>query len=82
MRLPGNSTGMVLKVLKTVERHLRILPDFDEVAIGITHVGAPFPAVIVQRLGKEGRLGSGAPPDGLGFFPGDLLDTLPFRGYI
>jgi len=50
--LRGNSTGMVFE---TVERHLSILADLDEVAVGITHVATPFPAVIVQRLRKEER---------------------------
>jgi hypothetical protein len=34
---------------------LCILADRDEVAVGITHVATPFPAVIVQRLGKKDR---------------------------
>ena len=44
VKLLGNSTGIVFE---TVERHLSILADLDEVAVGITHVAAPFPAVIV-----------------------------------
>ena len=31
------------------------MADLDEVAVGITHVATPFPAMIVQRLGKEER---------------------------
>jgi hypothetical protein len=46
---PGNSTGVAFE---TVYRRSRILSDLDEVAVGITHVATPFPAVIVQRLGK------------------------------
>jgi len=44
VQLRGNSTGTVFE---TVERHLGILADLDEVAVGITHVATPFPAVIV-----------------------------------
>ena len=44
VQLCGNSTGTVFE---TVERHLGILADLDEVAVGITHVATPFPAVIV-----------------------------------
>jgi hypothetical protein len=50
VKLLGNSTGIVFE---TVERHLSILADFDGIAVGITHVATPFPAVIVQRLSKE-----------------------------
>jgi len=43
-------------VFETVERHLSILADLDEVPVGIAHVAAPFPAVgILQRLRKEDR---------------------------
>jgi hypothetical protein len=52
LKLLGNSTDIVFE---TVERHLSILADLDEVAVGITHVATPFPAVIVQRLGKKER---------------------------
>jgi hypothetical protein len=34
-------------VLETAERHLSILADLDEVAVGITHVAAPIPAAVV-----------------------------------
>jgi len=34
---------------------LSILADFDKVPVGITHVAAPFPAVIVERFGKKER---------------------------
>jgi hypothetical protein len=44
VKLLGNSTGIVFE---TVERHLSILADLDEVAVGITHVATPFPAAIV-----------------------------------
>ena len=44
VKLRGDSTGIVFE---TVERHLSILADLDEVAVGITHVATPFPAVIV-----------------------------------
>jgi hypothetical protein len=40
-------TGHSSVVFETVESHLSILADLDEVAVGITHVAAPFPAVIV-----------------------------------
>src|SRR6516164_9023976 len=40
---------------ESVEGHLCILADLDEVAVGITHVAAPFPAVIVERLSKKDR---------------------------
>jgi hypothetical protein len=43
----GNSTEVAFK---TVEGHLSVLADLDEVAVGIAHVATPFPAVIVQRL--------------------------------
>src|SRR5580692_468703 len=52
MKLPGTLKGVVLE---PVESHLRILADLDEVAVRITHVAAPFPAAIVQRLGKKER---------------------------
>ena len=39
-----NSTGVAFEA---VERHLGILADLDEIAVGITRVAAPFPAVIV-----------------------------------
>ena len=42
VKLPGNLSGVVFE---TVEGHLSILADLDEVAVGITHVAAPFPAV-------------------------------------
>jgi len=42
-------------VFETVEGHLSILADLDEVAVGITHVASPFPAVIVSRLGQKER---------------------------
>jgi hypothetical protein len=44
VKLLGNSTG---GVFETVERHLSILADLDEIAVGITHIATPFPAVIV-----------------------------------
>jgi hypothetical protein len=42
-------------VFETVESRLSILADLDEVAVGITHVAVPLPAVIVERLGKKER---------------------------
>src|SRR5208282_348453 len=42
-------------VIETVEGDFSILAHLDEVAVGITHVAAPFPAVIVQWLGKKER---------------------------
>ncbi len=44
VKLFGNSTGVAFE---TVEGHLSILADLDKVAVGITHVATPFPAVIV-----------------------------------
>jgi hypothetical protein len=44
VNLLGNLTGVVFE---TVEGHLSLLADLDEVAVRITHVAAPFPAVIV-----------------------------------
>ena len=44
VNLLGNSTGVVFE---TVERHLSVLADLDEVAVGITHIATPFPTVIV-----------------------------------
>jgi len=32
---------------------LSILADLDEVAVGITQVATPFPAMIVERFGKK-----------------------------
>ena len=34
---------------------MTILADLDEIAVEITHITAPFPAVIVERLGKKER---------------------------
>lgn len=34
---------------------MSILADLDKVAVGITHVAAPLPTVIVERLGKKER---------------------------
>jgi hypothetical protein len=34
-------------VVESVEGDLSILTDLDEIAVGVTHVAAPFPAVIV-----------------------------------
>jgi hypothetical protein len=36
-----------------VDGGLRVLADFDDVAVGIAHVAMPFVAVIVERLGEE-----------------------------
>jgi hypothetical protein len=47
------SVGKLTGVFETIESHLSILADLDEVAVGITHVAAPFSAVIVHRLGKK-----------------------------
>jgi hypothetical protein len=43
-KLLRNSAGIAFE---TVERHLSVLSDFDEIAVGITHVATPFPAVVV-----------------------------------
>ena len=50
VKLVGNSTGIVFE---TVEGHLRILADLDEVAVGITHLATPLPTMIVQWLSEE-----------------------------
>src|SRR6267143_6695529 len=42
--LLGNSTGVFFE---TVERHLSILADLDEIAVGITQIATQFPTVIV-----------------------------------
>ena len=42
-------------IVEPVESELSILAELNEVAVGIAHVAAPFPAVIVQRLGKKER---------------------------
>jgi hypothetical protein len=34
-------------VVEPVEGDLSILADLDEITVGITHVAAPFPAVVV-----------------------------------
>jgi hypothetical protein len=47
-----NSSGVLFEVVK---RHLSILADLDEVAVGIAHVTTPFPTVIVERFGEEDR---------------------------
>jgi len=47
------------------DRRLGVLPDLDDVAVGIAHVTAPFAAVIVERLGEEvGALGGPFPVAG------------------
>jgi hypothetical protein len=50
-----SSRGKLTGVFKTFEGPLSILADLDKVAVGITHVAAPLPTVIVQRLGKKER---------------------------
>ena len=42
-KLPGDLTAAVFEA---VEGHLSILADLDKVAVGITHVATPFPAMI------------------------------------
>ena len=42
-------------VVGSVEGDFSVLADLDEVAVGITHVAAPFPAVIVEWLGEKER---------------------------
>jgi hypothetical protein len=41
------SLAKLTAVVEPVEGDFGILADLDEVAVGITHVAAPFPAVIV-----------------------------------
>jgi hypothetical protein len=52
VKLLGTFTGAAFE---TVEDRLSILADLDEVAVRITHVAAPFRAVIVQRFGQKKR---------------------------
>ena len=42
--LLGNFTGVALE---PIDGRLGVLADLDEIAVGITHVAAPFRAVIV-----------------------------------
>ena len=43
-------------VVEPVEGDFSILADLDEVAVGVTHVAAPFPAVILGSwFGKKKR---------------------------
>jgi hypothetical protein len=42
-------------VVEPVEGDFSILADLDEVAVGITHVAAPLPTVIIERFGKKER---------------------------
>ena len=46
---------LMIVLFEVVERHLSVLADLDEVAVGIAHVATPFPTVIVERLGEEER---------------------------
>jgi hypothetical protein len=64
MRLSGGSLerptclslAKLTVVVEPVEGDFSILADLDEVAVRITHVAAPFPAVeILQRLRKKDR---------------------------
>ena len=48
----GNLTGLVFE---KVERPLNMLAYLDEIAVGVTHVAAPFPAVIVKRFSRRRR---------------------------
>jgi hypothetical protein len=46
----GSNVGLLLfaestVVVKPVDGKLSVLADFDDVAIGIPHIAAPFPAV-------------------------------------
>jgi hypothetical protein len=43
----GIGCAKLTVVVEPVEGDLSILADLDEVAVGITHVAAPFPAVII-----------------------------------
>jgi len=49
------STVQRALAFETVKRHFSILADRDEVAVRVTPIATPFPAAIVQRLGKEER---------------------------
>ncbi len=46
-RKMGLSLAKLAAVVEPVESDFGILADLDEVAVGITHIAAPFPAVIV-----------------------------------
>jgi hypothetical protein len=49
------SLAKLAVVVEPVDGDLSVLADLDEVAVGITHVAAPFPAVIVEWLGEKER---------------------------
>ena len=44
---PSSLLAKLTVVFEPVQRDLSILADLDEVAVGVTHVAAPLPAVIV-----------------------------------
>jgi len=46
------SLAKLSAVVEPVEGDFSILADLDDVAVGITHVAAPFPAVIVLMARK------------------------------
>jgi hypothetical protein len=46
------SLAKLTAVVESVEGDFSVLADLDEVAVGITHVAAPFPAVIVLTNGS------------------------------
>jgi hypothetical protein len=59
-RLSGTRSGCLslaklAAVVEPVEGDLSILADLNEGAVGITHVAAPFPAVIVKWLDEKKR---------------------------
>ena len=45
--LCGRSSKLTAVVVEPVEGDFNILADLDEIAVGITHVAAPFPTAIV-----------------------------------
>src|ERR1700733_6015133 len=40
---------------EVVKRKLRILANLNQIAVWITHVATPFPAMVVERFGEKGR---------------------------
>ena len=41
----GAALAKLIVAVEPVDGHLSILADLDDVAVGVTHVAAPFPAV-------------------------------------
>src|SRR5271165_6439382 len=47
------SAASTVELLEALDRRLAVLPHFDEIAVGIAHVAAQLPAVIVEWLRQE-----------------------------